>query len=222
MEMDPVLKKVFIVIAMVVLVIVLVAIIIGVTKKDSPKKEETKIEDKKGGDDEGGDIDVGGDEGDDGGDIELPKDDIVKVIRCTYEGEEHNVIWENSTATFHIDENNQVLIFEDVREYKFDKTDTEEFINNQTLDVISKVLNGVKGVQSTLTTINQEEHTYRFSTVYDYRELDKDALYNFYYKRFYNTDDIYMSREQFDKKFESQEINYMKDTFLRSGYECES
>ena len=214
--MDPIVKKIFIGIAIVLLVLLLVFIIAKTTKKDTPKKEEQKQQEQQqpGGDD------TNPPEIDDDDDIPLPQDDIVKVVQCTYEGEEHNVVWEKSTTTFHLDKDNQVIIEEDVREYKFEQVNIEEYINNQTLDVISKVLNGVKGIQSTLSTIDQEDHTYRFTTIYDFRELDKEQLYNFYYKRFYNTDDIYISKERFDEMYKSQDYDYMVKTFLRSGYVC--
>lgn len=213
--MDPIVKKILIGIAIVALVLLLVFIIGKATKKDEPKKQDTKEEEKKPDDQEVENPDI-----DDPDDIVLPTDNIVKTIKCTYEGDEYNVIWEKSYVVFSLDEFNKVLIREDVREYKFDKVDIDEYINNKTLAVISGVLDGIKGVSSTLTTIDQEEHTYRFSTVFNFNELNQDDLYNFYYKRFYNNGDLTMTREQFDERYKSLDYDAMVKAYVNTGYTC--
>ena len=213
--MDPIVKKILIGIAIVVLVLLLVFIIGKTTKKEDTKKPETKTEEKKPEEQEVENPDIN-----DPDDIVLPSDNIAKTIKCTYEGDEYNVIWEKSYVVFSLDEFNKVLIREDVREYKFEQVDIDEYINNKTLAVISSVLDGIKGISSTLTTIDQSEHTYRFSTVFNFKELNQDDLYNFYYKRFYNNSDITMTREQFDERYKSLDYDAMVKAYINTGYTC--
>ena len=213
--MDPIVKKILIGIAIVVLVLLLVFIIGKTTKKEDTKKQETKTEEKKPEEQEVENPDIN-----DPDDIVLPPDNIAKTIKCTYEGDEYNVIWEKSYVVFSLDEFNKVLIREDVREYKFEQVDIDEYINNKTLAVISSVLDGIKGISSTLTTIDQSEHTYRFSTVFNFKELNQDDLYNFYYKRFYNNSDITMTREQFDERYKSLDYDAMVKAYINTGYTC--
>ena len=213
--MDPIVKKILIGIAIVVLVLLLVFIIGKTTKKEDTKKQETKTEEKKPEEQEVENPDIN-----DPDDIVLPPDNIAKTIKCTYEGDEYNVIWEKSYVVFSLDEFNKVLIREDVREYKFEQVDIDEYINNKTLAVISSVLDGIKGISSTLTTIDQAEHTYRFSTVFNFKELNQDDLYNFYYKRFYNNSDITMTREQFDERYKSLDYDAMVKAYVNTGYTC--
>ena len=213
--MDPIVKKILIGIAIIALVLILVFVIGKVTKKNDTKKEETKVEEKKQDEQEVENPDIN-----DPDEVPLPQDNIVKTIKCTYEGEEHNVVWEKSYVVFSLDEFNKVVIREDVREYKFEKVDIDDYINNKTLTVISGVLDGIKGISSTLTTIDQAEHTYRFSTVFNFKEINQDDLYNFYYKRFYNNGDIKMTREQFDERYKSLDYDAMAKAYINTGYTC--
>ena len=148
------------------------------------------------------------------------EDGPAKVITCNYEGEEVNVIWEKSHVTFKINKNNKVLTREDVREYQFDQVNIDEYINNKTLATISKVLNGINGIESSLVPINENEHTYRFSTTFDFKTLNLDDLYNFYYRRFFNNGDINMTREQFDARYKSLDYDAMVKAYLNTGYIC--
>ena len=188
--MNPILKKILIAILIIALVIALIFIVAKTTKKNSSKKEETKIEEKQPEKQEVSDDD-----------IVLPQEDVAKTIKCTYKGEEENVIWEESYVNFSIDENNKVITREDVREYQFERVNIDDYINNKTLAVISSVLDGINGINSSLESINAKEHIYRFSTTFDFKTLNLDDLYNFYYKKFYNNGDLKMSREDFDKRY---------------------
>jgi hypothetical protein len=215
--MEQYLRKGIIAIVIVILVVVLALLIKNnFSKKDNTKKADQQQETKKGEEEKK-------DTGDDG-EIELPSDidpeRIKATIKCTYEGDEYNVIWEKSYVIFNNDANNKVIKREDVREYKFERVDIDEYINNKTLTTISNVLNGLKGINSTLSTIDQKEHTYRFTTIFNFDDVNQDDLYNYYYKRFYNTGDIKMSREQFDERYKSLDYDAMVKAYLDAGYTC--
>ncbi len=206
--MNSILKKILIAIAIIILVVALVFIIVKATKKSNEKKQEQKIEEKKKKEQEKDD------------EIELPSSGVAKTIKCTYEGEEQNVIWEKSYVTFDLDENNRVVLREDSRQYKFEQVDIDDYINNKTLDVISRVLNGINGISSSLVAENEKEHIYRFTTTFDFKELSLDDLYEFYYRRFYNNGDLTMSREQFDARYKSLDYDDMAKAYIDSGYTC--
>lgn len=210
MNINPIVKKILIAIAIILLVLALVFIIAKTAKKnDKTKKQEEKIEEKQ----EKQEVD--------NGDIDLPPENPTKTIKCTYEGSETNVIWEKNYVTFTIDENNKIIDREDVREYKFEKVDIDDYINNKTLTTISGVLDGIKGIDSFLETIDAAEHTYRFTTIFHFKDLNLDDLYNFYYKRFYNNGDINMTKEQFDARYKSLDYDTMVKAYLDTGYVCQ-
>ena len=206
--MNSILKKVLIAIAIIILIVALAFIIVKATKKNTEKKQEQKIEEKKKDEEQKDD------------DIKLPSSGIAKTIKCTYEGEEKNVIWENSYVTFNLDENNKVVLREDSRQYKFEQVDIDDYINNKTLDVISGVLNGINGISSSLVAEDESEHIYRFTTTFDFKELKLDDLYEFYYKRFYNNGSLTMTKEQFDARYKSLDYDDMAKAYIDSGYTC--
>lgn len=205
--MDPIVKKILIAIVIIALVLALIFAVNKVHNKNSKKKGDQNVQDKS--------KDPNEKEG------TTPEEDgTAKVITCNYEGEEVNVIWEKSHVTFKINKNNKVLTREDVREYQFDQVNIDEYINNKTLATISKVLNGINGIESSLVPINENEHTYRFSTTFDFKTLNLDDLYNFYYRRFFNNGDINMTREQFDARYKSLDYDAMVKAYLNTGYIC--
>jgi len=205
--MDPIVKKILIAIVIIALVLALIFAVNKAHNKNSKKKGDQNVQDKNN--------DPNEKEG------TTPEEgETAKVITCNYEGEEVNVIWEKSHVIFKINKNNQVLTREDVREYQFDQVNIDEYINNKTLATISKVLNGINGIESSLVPINENEHTYRFSTTFDFKTLNLDDLYNFYYRRFYNNGDINMTREQFDARYKSLDYDAMVKAYLNTGYIC--
>ena len=78
----------------------------------------------------------------------------------------------------------------------------------------------IKGISSTLSTIDAKEQTYRFTTIFNFDDINQDDLYNYYYKRFYNNGDIKMSREQFDERYKSLDYDDMVKAYINTGYTC--
>ena len=205
--MNTIMQKILILIIIVLLIVALVFIVVKGTKKKDTKKEETKITENKK---EEKPVD----------NPNPPVNKGARKVKCTYEGQEPNVIWEKSYVLFDIDDNNKVITREDSRDYKFERVNIDEYINNKTLDIISRVLNGINGISSSLVAINEKEHTYRFTTTFDFREINQDDLYNFYYKRFYNNGDLFMSREDFDERYKSLDYDAMVEAYIGTGYTC--
>ena len=221
--MDPIVKKIIFAVLIVICVIVLIFLIGKLTnKKDDTKQnnnnnkvvepdydpepdpEEEKKNQKQDLSDE---------------DIIIEQEKIDRTIKCTYEGKEKNVVWEKSYVIFNLDEENKVVRREDVREYKFEKVNIDDYINNKTLLVISNTLNNITGISSTLSTIDEAEHTYRFTTIFSFDNIDLDELYESYYKVYF-TDDLEMTREQFDARYKDRSFAGMSIAYVEGGYKC--
>ncbi len=208
------LKKIIYLILIIILIVALVIVVPKVTKKKDTKKEDIKTEEKVKEPEKGQEQ-----EELDESDIELPPGDIAKTVKCTAERTEENVLSSKLYVTFNLDEKNKVISREDVREYKFDKIDTDEYMSNKTVGLIANTLNKINGISSTLSTIDRNEHTYRFTTIFDFRIIKLDDLYNQYYKVYY-TEDMGMNREDFDKRYKSLKYDDMVQAYIGDGYVC--
>lgn len=226
--MDPIVKKILIGGMFVILIAILAAVIINATKKEEPKKQETKIvtpepepeKDKPKDNIDDQDIIVDPPVNDPEPEPE-PVNPISKTVKCTYEGSDYNVVWEKSYVNFNLGQDNRILTREDVREYKFEKVNIDEYINNKTLQRIANTLDTVKGVSSKLETIDEADHTYRFTTIFDFSTIDLDELYNKYYKIFF-TGDIEMTKEDFYARYKSLSFEDMSKAYTGTGYVCNS
>ena len=229
-ELYPILKKVLIGVAIVILIIILGLIIHNSIKKNEKKEtqptkvvtkeEETKPDTQK---QEVEDKDVIIEPEPEPEPIP-PEEEVIPItqtIRCSYEGTDYNVVWERSYVNFGISPEGKVTLREDVREYKFDEVNIDEYINNKTLDRISKTLDSVGGITSKLTPIDEADHTYRFETLFNFDEIDLDELYNKYYKIFY-TGDIEMSKEEFYERYKSLTFEDMSKAYIGVGYKCDN
>ena len=228
-ELYPILKKVLIGVAVVILIIILGLIIHNNVKKNEKKetqptkvvtKEEEPKPDTQKQEVEDKDVIIEPEEP-----VVVPPEEevipITKTIRCSYEGTDYNVVWERSYVNFGISPEGKVTLREDVREYKFEEVNIDEYINNKTLDRISKTLDSVGGITSKLTPIDEADHTYRFETLFNFDEIDLDELYNKYYKIFY-TGDIEMSKEDFYERYKSLTFEDMSKAYIGVGYKCEN
>ena len=218
--MDPIVKKIIFAVLIVICVIVLIFLIGKLNnKKDDPKPTDNKVVEPE--------YDPEPDPEEKNNQKQELTDDAIKVeqekiertIKCTYEGKGDNVIWEKSYVIFNLDEENKVVRREDVREYKFDKVNIDDQINNKTLLVISNTLNNITGISSTLSTIDEAEHTYRFTTIFSFDNIDLDQLYETYYKVYF-TDDLEMTREQFDSRYKDRSFGGMSIAYVDEGYKC--
>ncbi len=228
-ELYPILKKVLIGVAVVILIIILGLIIHNNVKKNEKKetqptkvvtKEEEPKPDTQKQEVEDKDVIIEPEEP-----VVVPPEEevipITQTIRCSYEGTDYNVVWERSYVNFGISPEGKVTLREDVREYKFEEVNIDEYINNKTLDRISKTLDSVGGITSKLTPIDEADHTYRFETLFNFDEIDLDELYNKYYKIFY-TGDIEMSKEEFYERYKSLTFEDMSKAYIGVGYKCEN
>ena len=219
--MDPIVKKIIFAVLIVICVIVLIFLIgkLNNKKDDSKPADNNKVVEPE--------YDPEPDPEEKNNQKQELTDDAIKVeqekiertIKCTYEGKGDNVIWEKSYVIFNLDEENKVVRREDVREYKFDKVNIDDQINNKTLLVISNTLNNITGISSTLSTIDEAEHTYRFTTIFSFDNIDLDQLYETYYKVYF-TDDLEMTREQFDSRYKDRSFGGMSIAYVDEGYKC--
>ena len=205
------LKKIIYLIIIIILIVALVIIVPKVTKKKDTKKEEVKTEEKQTQTDPSQDK-----EELDESDLVVSSGDIAKTVKCTKETKEENVLSEKLEVTFNVDEKNKVITKEHVAEYKFDKIDTEDYMSNLTIGKLANVLNKINGVTSTISTINHAEHTYRFTTIYDFRIVNTDDLYNRFYSIYFTN----RLKDDFDKQYKTLEYDPMVKQYLDEGYSC--
>ena len=219
--MDPIVKKIIFAVLIVLCVIVLIFLIGKLNhKKDDPKPaDNNKVVEPEYDPEPDPEVEQKQKQELTDDDIKVEQEKIERTIKCTYEGKGDNIVWEKSYVIFNLDEENKVVRREDVREYKFDKVNIDDEINNKTLLVISNTLNNVTGISSTLSTIDEAEHTYRFTTIFSFDNIDLDQLYETYYKVYF-TDDLAMSRQDFDNRYNDRSFGGMSIAYVDAGYKC--